>query len=293
MHKKLILEIRANEYAMRDGNPHVPWTPEELGAEADACRAAGATIFHFHPRTPQGAPGLSYDTYHAVMNRIRAGSDILVHATLGAEQQTPDSSVRLDPIRKLTEDGLRPDFAPLDMGSSNLDLLTEDGTDFATTETVYINTTRTLRFFAESLRDLGVKPYPTIWNASQLRLTDVFHRMKILDGPVWASLTMSEGPAFCSHPGSLAGLNAYLSLIPDSLPIEWSALVYGGSLLKLAPEVIARGGHLAIGIGDYAYPEEGAPTNAELAERVVAMAKDIMGREVATPDEAREMLGMS
>jgi uncharacterized protein (DUF849 family) len=54
---------------------------------------------------------------------------------------------------------------------------------------------------------------------------------------------------------------------------------------------IAEGGHVAIGIGDYAYPELGQPTNADLVREIVHMAK-LVGREVATPEEARQMLGM-
>jgi len=55
--------------------------------------------------------------------------------------------------------------------------------------------------------------------------------------------------------------------------------------------VIAQGGHIAIGIGDYAYPELGYPTNAHLVREIVKLAKTV-GREVAMPAEAREILGI-
>ena len=53
---KVIIEVRANEYTMRDGNPNVPWSAEELGRDAAACEAAGASIYHFHARCPDGTP---------------------------------------------------------------------------------------------------------------------------------------------------------------------------------------------------------------------------------------------
>jgi 3-keto-5-aminohexanoate cleavage enzyme len=290
--KKLILEMRVNEYTMRDVSPRVPYTVEEIGKVADECREAGASAFHFHGRTPNGAPDLAYETYRAIVERIRRGSDILIHPTLGAETQVRNPEARLSNIVQLVEAGLSPDFVPLDMGSSNWDQLNADGTDFLTQENTYVNTTATLRYFAETLRKMSVKPYLQIWNAAQLRLAEIFHRLGIVDGPVWLSLGHSRGATFANHPGTIAGLRAYLSLMPESMPVEWSAAVYGGNVLDLAPEILENAGHIALGTGDYAYPELGTPTNPEIVRRVVALAKE-HGREIATPDEAKEMLGMS
>ena len=291
MPKKIIIEVRVNEYTMRDGNPHVPWTPQEIGGDADRCREAGAASIHFHARKPDGAADLSYETYREIMHRIRSGSDLLIQPTLGVFVQSTDPAARLDNIVRLRSDGFRPDFAPLDMGSTNADLLNESGSAFLTEDTVYQNSTGTLRYFAESLRGLGVKPYLHIWNVPQVRLAEIFHRLGILDGPVWMGLSHS-GSSPIYHPATLAGLDAYLGTLPGSMPVEWSANAYGASLLTMAPRVIAAGGHLSIGIGDHHYAELGAPTNADLVRTVVDMAKS-MGREPATPDEAADLLGVT
>ncbi len=58
--KKLIIEVRVNEYAMRDENPNVPWTPDEIARDAAAIQAAGASILHFHARKPDGSPDHAY-----------------------------------------------------------------------------------------------------------------------------------------------------------------------------------------------------------------------------------------
>lgn len=286
---KLIIEVCANEYEMRDDNPHVPWTPEELGADAAACRAAGAAAYHFHPRTADGAADLTHETLRSAMRNIRDGSDILVHTSLSANRQGTDRAVRLDPLRRLGDDGLRPDFAPLDMGSSNMDLLTRDGRDFETTEAVYVNSTGTLRYLADGMRELGVKPNLTIWNAAQLRFVEILHGMGHFDAPCWLHLALSEGRAFSCHPGTRAGLEAYLTLLPEGLPLNWAVRLVGASILDLAPHIIERGGHVAIGLGDYHHTEDGAPSNAELVQRVVDMARTA-GREVATPEDAAELL---
>ncbi|BBG03872.1 MULTISPECIES: 3-keto-5-aminohexanoate cleavage protein [Pseudonocardia] len=288
---KLVIEVAANEYEPREDNPHVPFTPDELGADAAACRAAGAAIYHFHPRTADGAPDLDYDTLRAGVSLVRAASDVLVHTSLSANRQGSDPGVRLDPMRRLSADELTPDFAPLDMGSSNMDLLTRDGRDFATTDAVYVNSTGTLRYLAVGMRELGIIPNLTVWNAGQLRLIEILHGMGHLDAPAWMHLALSEGRVFSNHPGTRAGLDAYLMLLPTGLPLHWAARLVGASVLDLLPHVLEHGGHVVVGLGDYHHAGSGRPTNAELVEQVAAMAR-AAGREIATPQEARTMLGV-
>lgn len=64
---------------------------------------------------------------------------------------------------------------------------------------------------------------------------------------------------------------------------------FGGNVFPTAAAALAEGGHVSIGIGDWAYPELGYPTSAELIHRTVRLVREV-GREVATPDEARELL---
>ena len=81
--RKLIIEARVNEYAMRDENPLVPWTPEEIARDAAACAEAGAAVVHFHARQADGAPEHGYDAYAETCSRIRAACPALIHPTLG------------------------------------------------------------------------------------------------------------------------------------------------------------------------------------------------------------------
>ena len=81
--EKLVIEVRANEYAMRDQNRNVPWTAEELGRDAEEVQAAGASIIHFHARSEDGSPAHATADYAAAIKAIRDVSDLLVHPTLG------------------------------------------------------------------------------------------------------------------------------------------------------------------------------------------------------------------
>ncbi len=109
-----------------------------------------------------------------------------------------------------------------------------------------------------------------------------------LDEPAYVLLYHSEGGLLGAHPATAAGLRAYLDCLPRR-NLHWTVGCKGGNLFALAATAIQTGGHVAIGIGDYAYPEMGCPTNAELVREVVRLAK-ILGREIATPEETREIL---
>lgn len=287
--KKLIIEVRANEYAMRDANPNVPWTADELGRDAVAVREAGASIYHFHARRDDGGPAHATADYAAAIEAIRAGSDILVYPTLG-QITVRDPEKRARHIVELAQDPrLRPDFCPIDTGSTNIDVFDREAGRFATGDRTYVNTTETLLSFARTFRECGVRPVAVIWAVPFLRMTGAMLDMGALDTPAYVLLLHSEG-GLGGHPATPAGLRAYLDVLPRH-PLEWSVFCEGGNLFELAAMAVRGGGHVAIGIGDYPYPELGAPTNAELVREVVRLAK-LMGREIATPEETREMLGM-
>ena len=80
--EKLIIEARVNEFMMRErGNAHVPFTSEEITADAIACRNAGAAVLHFHARKPDGAPDHATETYAKVVRSIRQSWCIPLWAT--------------------------------------------------------------------------------------------------------------------------------------------------------------------------------------------------------------------
>ena len=99
--KKMIIEARINEYAMRDDNPHVPWTPDEIAETAARCHAEGASIVHFHARNPDGSPLHGPEIYSEIIRKIRARCDILVHPTLGWFSNDNDPAGRIDAITAL------------------------------------------------------------------------------------------------------------------------------------------------------------------------------------------------
>jgi uncharacterized protein (DUF849 family) len=290
--KKLIIEVRINEYEMREANPHVPWTAQEIAADAAACRDAGASIVHFHARAPDGAPAFGEEAYREVIGEIRGHSDILIHSTLGGPDRIASAEDRVAHVIALTEAGYRPDFAPLDMGTTNIDAVDLATSQFRSDENTYVNTTKTLRYFAETLNRLHIKPDMQIWNIPMLRWAEAFYRAGFVSAPLWLNFGLSGGGYMAAHPPTMRGLRAFLDFLPADIPSEWIVTLGWQSILPITDAIVAEGGHIAIGLGDYHFQELGQPDNAELVRRVAAIAADV-GREVATPAETKAMLAIA
>lgn len=290
MQDKLIIEARINEYTQRGDNPHIPYTPEEIANEAKACLDAGASIVHFHARESDGTPTMAAEVYLDIVERIRQLCDVLVMPTLGAGMPGTSVDERMGHIRALAQhDSATPEFAPLDMASTNLDMYSKEEKHFTLDNMTYENTASILSQMATELREHSVMPVPVLWNVSSARLLDAFIHSGVLATPVYTQLSFTEGGMLAGHPASIQGLQAFLDFLPSAKHCHWSALCFGGSLLPLVEPILQRGGHLAIGIGDYSYPELNYPSNPKLIEQVVERAR-ALGREMASPQDVRKML---
>lgn len=291
--KKLIIEARINEYMSRDQNPHVPWLPEEIGENAGRCREEGASVVHFHARAADGSPDHAAETYARCIREVRAGSDILVHSTLGYVTLDAWPEERLAPVLELARNPeTRPDFAPMDMGSVNVDWYDPEKLRFDTNGLVYRNDTATLEHFAKHIARAGLKQYQVAWNVSFIRQHEAFMDMGLIPEPAYLLLLLSDGIMLAGHPGTAEGLDAHTTFLPRHRRVEWTVCNYNGDLLRVTEKIIREGGHVSIGLGDNPYAEHGAPTNAELVRRVREQA-EALGRQVASVEETREILGMS
>jgi uncharacterized protein (DUF849 family) len=287
---KLIIEVRVNEYMMRDVNPHVPWTADDLARDAAAVQAAGASALHFHARRADGAPAHDYETYRDAVRAIRGASDLIIHSTLGQNTIKGDEA-RMAHIVRLAAEGLAPEFGSLDLGSTNIDIYDPRTKSYTSVDKTYVNSTKTLAALARNFAALGVRPVIACWSIPFVRTIEPFFQMGLLPEPAFVLLVHTAEGQFGGHPPTPAGLRAFLDFLPDR-PIRWTVCSKPGNLFATAAQAIQLGGHVSIGIGDHTYAELGAPTNADLVARIVALAH-ASGRAVATPAEARRMLGLT
>jgi 3-keto-5-aminohexanoate cleavage enzyme len=292
MSNKVIIEVRINEYTLRDQNPHVPYSPEEIANQALECWREGASIIHYHARDPKtGAPATDTKLYAETVRRIKEKSDLISMPTLGA-WTLPAPADRIAHIVAMAKDPMtKPELGPIDMATGNVDMFEPEARRFKTTETVYMNTTKTWQFFAETMKSVGVKPVQALWHIGSVRATQAFVEMGLFEEPLYCELALMEGGVLAGHPGTIKGMEAFLDFFPQNAKWQWSVLSYGANLFSIAAAAMERGGHVSIGLGDYHYRELEFPTNARLVARVAQLARD-MGREIATPAETRQMLGL-
>ena len=290
---KLIIDARLNEYTFREPNPNIPFSPEEIARDAAACREAGASIVHYHARDPEsGAASADPELYAESARRIREACDAIIMPTLGANTIV-DLDQRISHIESMAKsEQTRADLVPLDLASISLAMWRSGMPEVGGADLVYYNSVAALESLAARAQAAGARPMAAIWNVGSLRLLEAFVETGVLPRTIFAELFTTEGGLIAGHPGTRRGLEALIDFVPAAVDCVWAAACYGANALPLAEIAIERGGHVAIGLGDYAYPEigDGMPTNAEVIAEVVSIARR-KGREIATPKEARARLG--
>ena len=254
----------------REQQPNLPITPAELARDAGDCEEAGASIYHLHVRDASGHPTMDVETFKAAQEAITSATDLIVQFTSGGAVGDA-AAERAAPL------ALRPEMATLTTGSVNF------GSD------VFLNPAPLVERLYLAMRQAGTLPEFEIFEAGMisnaLRLYgehgDGHHRH--------FDLVLGVPGALPSGPAVMPFLR---SLLPDDA--TWSATGIGRSHVEVMEEAIATGGHVRTGFEDVRYIEAGKPatSNAELVERAVARAAD-HGRAIATPDQARHVLGLS
>ena len=290
---KIIIEARVNELATRNGNPHVPFLPHEIIADAKATYDEGASVFHYHGRTSEGDPYHEPEFYLETNAGIKSLCDILIHPTLGYVANDEDAMGRFAAVEEMMKSAdTAPDFAPMDTGSVNVDWWNPDEGKYDTTELIYKNSTGTLMHFAERINHHGLKPYLVSWNVSFTRQIEQFLKMGVLTDPAYICFCMTDEIIFAGHPGTEAGLDAHTAFLPKGFRCVWTVVNYKGDLFELTEKIINQGGHISIGLGDYAYSDGSRNmTNAEVIAKVVEQSR-ALGREPASVEETREILEM-
>ena len=249
--------------------PNLPVTPEQLAKDAAECAAAGASIYHLHVRDSEGRPTMDVEAFRSAKQAIEDASDLIVQFTTGGAIGDT-SAARVAPLE------LRPEMATLTTGTVNF------GND------VFLNPLPLIVKLYERMRDLGVVPEYEIFDSAMIATaTQVYDDLGADHHRHYDFVlgVLGAMPAWEDATGWLA------SKLPEGA--TWSATGIGRNHLPVAAEVIRAGGHVRTGFEDVRYFEPGilASSNAQLIERVAGMARD-HGREVSTPEQARNVLGL-
>ena len=248
--------------------PYLPYTPQLLGETARAVREAGASILHVHCRNDDGTNTHSVKRFQEAYDAIRAHSDLIVQFSTGG-------AIGMTPQERSSVLELRPEMATLTCGSVNF------GDD------IFENSFPIMRALLKKMNEFGVRPELEIFDKGHISNARRLARERLLSFPQHVDLVLGV-------PGGLDATVANLADLVDNLPdgCTWSVAGIGRQQLPMAMAAIAMGGHVRVGLEDNLYYSRGRlARNEELVARVARIAAEA-GRPVATPNQARKLLGM-
>jgi len=271
MEKLIITAAISGAEVLKEHNPAVPYTIEEFVREAKSAYDAGASIIHLHVRYDDGTPTQDKERFRVVMEAIKkAVPDVIIKpSTGGAVGMTDDE--RLQPTELL------PEMATLDCGTLNF------GGD-----EVFFNTENTIKYFGERMIKLGIKPELEVFDKSMIDMALRLSKKGFINSPMHFDFVMGVN-------GGITGELRDFMFLRNSIPQDATYTVAGVGRFEfpLAMAAIIDGGNVRVGLEDNIYLSKGVLTgsNGELVAKVVRMAKEL-GREIATPADARRILGL-
>jgi 3-keto-5-aminohexanoate cleavage enzyme len=251
----------------RKQHPNLPLTPEEIAQSAEEAFKAGASVIHLHARDESGQATQDRDTYARIIELVKNRCDAVIQvSTGGAVGMTPEE--RLQPVT------LSPEMATLTCGSVNFG------------DAVFANPFPLIRKFARAMREYGVRPEVEAFDTGAIATAERLIGLGLLEPPVHFDFVMGV-------PGGVPATVRHLVCLVDSLPAgsTWTVAGIGRAQLPIVTAAMAMDGHVRVGFEDNVYYNRGvrADSNAQLVARVVRIATEL-GREIATPADARAML---
>ncbi|AXG10367.1 BKACE family enzyme [Haloplanus rubicundus] len=281
-------------------SPHLPITAEEIAEEAIAAAEAGASIVHLHVRDEEtGEPITDLELFREVAERVAAGCDAVVQPTTGgAPTMAPEERIRVVPE-------LEPEMASCNMGSINFGLyqLVEKYDEFeydweadylsGTRDLIFRNTFEDLETILPVFDDHGTMPELEVYDVGHLYNAKHLLDRGLLSTPLHIQFVMGIHGGI----GASAKNLTHLVDVADDLfgdDFSFSVIGAGRNEFPLGTQGVSMGGNARVGLEDNLYLERGrlAESNAELVEKMVRLTQEVTGRDVATPAETREFLGL-
>lgn len=269
MEKVIITVALTGNVPTKKMNPNLPVTADEIAADVRRCRDAGAVLFHVHARDADQKPALDINVYKENVRRIKElAPEVIVQLSTGA-RAGKDWEERTKPVRLL------PEMGSFTTGSNNLPGI------------VYENSPQFIEYLAKVYQETGVKPEIEVFETGMIANAYFLEKKGYIEAPLHFDFVLGA-------PGSMPGNIKNLQFLSESIPTgsTWCVAGIGKAEIPLSAAAIAMGGHVRVGLEDNLYLPDGShASNPLLVEKIVRIAKEI-GREIATPDEARSILSL-
>ena len=271
MEKLIITAAICGAEVTKKHNPAVPYTVEEIGRESLAAYNAGASLIHLHVRYDDGTPTQDKERFAQCIAEIkRLCPDVIIQPSTGGAVGMSNTE-RLQPLELL------PEMATLDCGTCNF------GGD-----EVFLNTENTIKEFGAKMIELGIMPEVEVFDKGMIDSAIRLNKLGFIKSPMHFNFVMGVN-------GGISASARDFAFMMDSIPqgSTFTATGIGRSEFHIAAISIVSGGHVRVGFEDNVYLSKGvlAKSNGELVEKVTRLAKEL-GREIATPEEARKILNL-
>jgi len=283
MAKKIVITASlTGVLANRQQCPYIPYTPKEIAQEGKRAVDAGASILHIHARQDSGLPAYDIETYRQIGEEVRnLCPTAIINYSTGAVGLSRDER-----IQHIT--ALKPDMAALNMGSMNYAIYSPKTKEFYH-DFVFQNPFGDIKFYLEKMKAAGTRPEMEVFDNGHINNAMPLIDMGILQKPLVFSFVM----------GVLGGMQiSTQNLLHQAASVpqgsHWQAIGIGRKQWQLLAAAITIDGNIRAGLEDNFYLPEGemAKSNGELIDAAAKMVR-MLGREVATIEETRALLGIS
>jgi uncharacterized protein (DUF849 family) len=282
-------------------SPYLPITPKQIADEAVMAAEEGAAIVHVHVRDPKtGKPDSSIDLFREVLHSIKDRSNVVINITTGgAVGMTTSERIKTVPVFK-------PEMTSLNMGSMNFGLfpMLNRNSDWkfdwentyleSTRDMVFKNTFADVAYFCKTMYENEVKPELECYDVGHIYNIKQLMDDGIIKIPLHIQFVMGVLGGIGASPDNLLHMKQLADRLIGENKFTYSVCAAGKMEYLMCILSAALGGHVRVGLEDNLYLRKGvlAKSNAELVNKVKGLISEVIGREAATPDEARLMLGL-
>jgi 3-keto-5-aminohexanoate cleavage enzyme len=297
--EKLIITAAITGGGSPESNPYLPKTPEQQVKATLEAYEAGASVVHIHARNPETGVGEQKAEWFAqAIGPIREKCDIIINVTTGGSgrrvdgdwlyKEVPEESVkgRLSVLPELCKNPLtKPDLASFNAGSPVIDIYNRKKRDFLL-KFVMVQSFPDMVLMADTMKELGIKPELECYDIGMINNARFLGEEGHMETPLYFQCVLG---VLGQIPATVDNLLHMVRNIPEGSP--WSVCAIGLNEFPMAAMAMIMGGHVRVGFEDNIYLSQGVPakSNAELVAKIARMAQEL-GREIATPAEARKIL---
>ncbi|MBU2513870.1 3-keto-5-aminohexanoate cleavage protein [bacterium] len=270
--KTIITVAPTGAWPTKKDNPAIPMTPQEIADDVYDCWQAGAAVAHLHMRDDQGAGTMDIEKFKETVELVRGKCNIVLNLTTSGELNATDDK-RMAHLK-----ALKPELASYDAGSMNW-----------AHKTLFLNPPEFLEKLGQVMIENGVKPEIEIFDPGMIYNSLYYMKKGVIKVPAHYQFVLGAA-------GGIGATVENLVFLKGLLPANstWSAFGIGKSATPIMLATIALDGHVRVGMEDNVYYSKGvlAKSNRQFVEKTVRIIREA-DKEPATPDEARQILGLS